>query len=293
MLHLHMLNLTANTAGVAQNSVGVAQTSVSALALAGTGFALPYSTLFALSVVVLASLSGAFVLLIPKQKYNIFQNLFISFGAGVMLALIFVDFLPEVVEHIPAQTAGLLIILGILISFVTEKLLCWRHCHYDGGHSVGAHTQVAGFNGLAPVGTKPHISALNLIGDLVHNVIHGIIIANAFFINPALGYKALLSVLSHEIPQELADVSILLHSGLSKRKALLLNFGVSLFTFAGAFITRLPINQFAVTAVVSGILLYIALADILADLHHIPASTKTHLLQLLMILVGVLTILVV
>ncbi len=202
----------------------------------------------------------------------------VSFAAGVLLANAFLHLLPEAFEadSMPSEKIFAGVLLGIIASFVLEKVIHWRHCHDD--HCDMHHT----------AGT------MVMVGDAVHNVFDGIIIAGSFLADPILGVITTLAVLAHELPQELGDAAVLMHSGYTKSAALFWNFLTSLASFLGAvlvFVLQDTAPGFiaVLLPLTVGNFLYIAGVDLLPILHR-EKSLKEALLQLLWMLLGVLVI---
>ncbi len=174
-----------------------------------------------------------------------YARLFISFAAGVMLSVAFLDLLPESVS-LRGEEAFPLALSGILLFFLVESFLGWHH-----------HKKASGL--------------LVLVGDALHNFVDGIAIAAAFFVSPELGFSTALAVALHEIPQELGDFSILINSGYSKNKALLLNLvsgftaviGALLFVLGGSYVEG---TSPYVLALISGMFIYISATDLLPEL---------------------------
>lgn len=197
-------------------------------------------------------------------------HLFVSFAAGVMLTTAFFDILPEAFEHLDAQTGLHWVFWAIIGSFIVEKFL-WHHHHHNDTH--GAHPT----------------TYLILAGDALHNFIDGIAIAAAFLTTPALGIATTVAIISHEIPQELADFSVLLHVGVQRRKALMLNFLSGLTAVAGGvigfyFLSHTESFTHNILAVSGGIFIYIAAADLIPELHREQKqrSIATHIVPFLL-----------
>ena len=168
------------------------------------------------------------------------------------------------------------LLAGILLFFLLEKIVLWRHCHED--HQI---------KGSA---TAPLI----LIGDAFHNMVDGFVITSAFLISIPLGISVSLAVIAHEIPQEVGDFAILLESGFSRRKALLLNGLSSLSTVPGAIVAYLWLDQVSfmvpyILALSAASFIYIALSDLMPVLSK-NVSLGATIRQLLLILSGIATI---
>ena len=180
----------------------------------------------------------------------------VAFSAGVMLASTFFNILPEVYELAPNQLHELLgvLLLGILAFFFLEKLTIWRHSHGDES------------NLAAPVAWNV------LIGDAFHNFVDGILIAAAFLADPWLGLTTTIAVIAHEIPQELGDFVVLLHAGLSKRKAFVFNGLSSMASVLGGVLGYLALEKLQiyipyVLMLSAASFLYIALTDLFPVMH--------------------------
>ncbi|MFH1822935.1 MAG: ZIP family metal transporter [Patescibacteria group bacterium] len=212
-------------------------------------------TFSSITIISLISFIGALTLAIPKEKLNKISLFFVSLSAGTLLGGAFLHLIPEVVEKNTKNLAVWLWLLnGIIVFFVLEKIIHWRHCHIP---TSEAH---------------PHpLGIMNLVGDGFHNIIDGIIIAGSFLINIPLGVVTSIAVIIHEIPQEMADFGVLIHAGFSRKKALLLNFLVGLTALFGGFIALLigtRIDNFSTIIIpfTAGGFIYIATADLIPEL---------------------------
>jgi zinc and cadmium transporter len=188
----------------------------------------------------------------------------ISFAIGALLGAAFLDVLPEaIVASGDASATTSIVLAGILGFFVLEKLVLWRHCHIESceGHEPHFGAQDHGRSGL-----------MILVGDTFHNFVDGILIAAAFIEDPRLGMVTALAIVAHEIPQEVGDFLILLHSGYSKARALLFNLLSSLATLVGGLLawSALSVAQTAVPtllALAAANMIYVAVADLIPGLH--------------------------
>lgn len=200
----------------------------------------------------LISLAGGVFLFWKRLWTEDASTHLVSFAAGVMLAAAFFDLLPE------AQEAGetdifLPVFLGIVIFFFLERFVLWFH-HHDSTH-----------------GSKP-APILILLGDAVHNFIDGVGIAAAFLVSPSLGVITTLAIAAHEVPQEIADFSVLVHGGFSRAKALLFNLISGVTALIGAvtgyyFLANLEGWLPALLAFTAGMFIYIACSDLIPELH--------------------------
>lgn len=188
----------------------------------------------------------------------------------------FLGMIPHALEHLPVPQLGLTLLLGILLFFTLEKFVVWRHCH---SHACEVH-EASG--------------PLILIGDAFHNFIDGILIAGAFLADYHLGIVTAISVVFHEVPQEVGDFAILLKNKYSKKKAFGLNIVSGLSSVIGAVLAYFLMDQMQfLTPYVMGIaaasFIYIALADLIPDLHH-HFSVKESLIQIVLLTAGIFTI---
>ncbi len=207
----------------------------------------------------------------------------ISFAIGALLGAAFLEVLPHAFGNAAdLRTVSATVLGGILAFFVLEKLVLWRHFHGDDyeGHAHHADGSDHGRSGL-----------MILIGDAFHNFVDGVLIAAAFLESPALGIVTATAVIAHEIPQEVGDFLILLHSGYSKARAFALNLLSSVAMLVGALLAYFAlqavagwINTFLALAAAS--MIYVAVADLIPSLHRRPALAATGQ-QVLLIALGV------
>jgi len=196
----------------------------------------------------------------------------VSFSTGALLGNVFLHLIPEFVEERPENLIWVLV--GILASFIIEKFIHWRHCH---DLECATH--------IHPVGP------LVIIGDAVHNVLDGILIATAYLVSIPVGISTTIAVLLHEIPQELGDFAVLIHSGMSKGKALLFNFFSALTAFFGVLLVLVLAQSIAniemiLLPLAAGNFLYIAGSDLIPELHK-DTRLKGAAIQLSMMIVGI------
>jgi len=206
----------------------------------------------------------------------------VSYAIGALLGASFLEVIPHAFEKAPRQ-AGFSILLGIFAFFVLEKLLLWRHCHTENCEVHDPHEHGHSDHGRT--------GALIMVGDTVHNFVDGVLIAAAFLESTELGLIAALAIIAHEIPQEVGDFLILLHSGYSRAKALALNLGSSLATLVGGVggYYLLPIFagwEASLLGFVAASMVYVAVADLIPGLHRRPQLRDTAS-QALLIALGI------
>lgn len=206
----------------------------------------------------------------------------VSYAIGALLGAAFLEIIPHAFEKAPRQ-AGFSILVGIFAFFVLEKLLLWRHCHTENCEVHDPHEHAHGDHGRT--------GALIMVGDTVHNFVDGVLIAAAFLESTELGLIAALAIIAHEIPQEVGDFLILLHSGYSRAKALALNLASSLATLVGGVggYYLLPIFsgwEASLLGFVAASMVYVAVADLIPGLHRRPHIRDTAS-QALLIALGI------
>lgn len=239
-----------------------------------------YSVAVGLSV--LGSLGGLLVassfLLIGDQFRVKLVPWAISYAVGTLLGAALLALLPQSLTLLPAGVALGTLLAGVLVFFVLEKLVLWRHCH--DAHECEVHTSSA--------------ASLVIVGDVLHTFVDGAVIAAAVLISVPLGITTALAVAAHEIPQEVGDVAILLRAGYARGKALMLNLLAGIGGILGA-VAMLAASQSIpnllpyVLAFAAGNFLYIAMADLIPDLHR-GGVGGSPVRQLLLIGAGIGTI---
>ncbi len=215
----------------------------------------------------------------------------VSFAVGALLGAAFLEILPHAFEHgSDARTVAATLLGGILAFFVLEKLVLWRHSHshvWEEPEVSGNHAQRAGHD-------HGRSGMLILIGDSFHNFVDGILVAAAFLESTQLGIVTAAAVIAHEIPQEIGDFVILLHSGYSKAKAYAYNLLSSFAMLGGGLLAYFGLQQLdslinPALALAAASMIYVAVADLIPGLHR-RAELKSTLQQVLLIAAGVLSI---
>jgi zinc and cadmium transporter len=204
----------------------------------------------------------------------------VSFAIGALLGAAFLEIIPHAFEHGEAHQVAFSILGGIFGFFVLEKVLIWRHCHTE-------HCEVHDQDGRRS-------AALIIVGDTVHNFVDGVLIAAAFLQSVELGVVTAIAIIAHEIPQEVGDFLILLHSGYSRLRALAMNLISSTATIVGGVIGYFSLQAIAglesiLLGVVAASMIYVAVADLIPGLHRRPELRDTAF-QALLIALGIATI---
>lgn len=235
----------------------------------------------AVSLSILGSLGGvlvasSFLMLGDSIRLKLVPWL-ISYAVGTLVGVALLALVPEALAELPARLAMLTMVGGILAFFLLEKAVLWRHCHDDEACSV--HSTAA---------------SLVIVGDAFHTFVDGAVIAAAVLTSVPLGLTTALAVAAHEIPQEVGDVAILLRAGYSRSRAFTLNVlsGVGGILGAAAMVLAsraVPSALPYVLAFAAGNFLYVAMADLIPDLHRDPRANDS-VRQLLLIGAGIGTI---
>jgi len=245
--------------------------------------------------------AGTFLALPARARESALPHL-VSFATGALLGAALLALIPHAVETAGignVHEVGIALIAGIALFFVLEKFLLWRHCHDDHcvEHPVGdAHDHAHHGHGhdhghQHEQARKKASGALVLVGDALHNVLDGVLIAAAFLTDVHLGIVTALAIMAHEVPQEVGNFAVLLHSGVSRRRALLLNLLTSLTAVIGGVIGYFALEKalvalpFAV-AVAAASLLYVAVADLIPGLHR-KIDPRSSVTQVLLIGIGI------
>ena len=247
------------------------------------------SSLVSVGAVSLVSLVGLLTLSLNEARTRRLAALLVSFAVGALLGDAFIHLIPQTFQQATVTLWSSLSILGgMLLFFVVEKLLRHEHGLLHRYHHPEART-------------RPELAAVNVLGDAIHNFIDGVLIAGSYLVSPALGLATTVAVLFHEIPQELGDFGILIHSGLSVRQAILLNLASASVAVLGALAALLlgTISGSVVTTVLipvtAGGFVYIAAADLIPELQHDRSGrglfVQVGLISLGMGVMGLLTIL--
>lgn len=269
------------------------------------------------------SVAGAALVALNIKKTAV--PMLISYAIGAMLGAVFLEILPHAIEvaaspkHMTAT-----VLFGILLFFALEKLVLWRHCHGDHCEVHAVHTAEEcpdPQTSLSPADStvtkykavavkQPSINVhpqhhshdhdrgrsgmMIMIGDTFHNFVDGILIASAFMVDIKLGIVTAIAIIAHEIPQEVGDFLILLHSGYSKKQAFIFNLVSSLATAVGGFIAYFALSHVqtwvpTILGLAAASMLYVAVADLIPSLHK-RTELRATISQLALIACGVASI---
>ncbi|MDD5289991.1 MAG: ZIP family metal transporter [Patescibacteria group bacterium] len=210
-------------------------------------------------------------------KFGLHRRLgnLISLSAGVLLAVAWLDTLPEAYKNgLSFENLGLTVLLTILILFLAEATFHWHSCQH----------------GDCEAEKHKHLAWFNLFGDGLHNFVDGAVIAAAFLADVKLGLITTLAVLVHEIPQELSDASILNFSGLTKKRIYGFNFLFAILAMAGGVATYCFVLKFSIMAYLLAIaganFIYLSLTDLMPLVHE-GNERKKIVSQVIWFLIGV------
>ena len=232
-------------------------------------------TLVSVALVSILSLIGIFSLSLNQERLKKILLFLVSFAVGGLFGDAFIHLLPQSFEMLGAiLSTSLFIIFGIFSFFALEKFIRWRHCHIPTSEM------------------HPHpVVTMNLIGDGVHNLIDGMLIGASYCVSIPIGIATTLAVVLHEIPQEIGDFGVLVHGGLSVKKALAFNFLSAVTAILGALISlvigpHLADYSLSLLPITAGGFIYIAGSDLIPELQH-EVKLSNSILQFSSIILGV------
>ena len=226
-------------------------------------------------IVSLISVIGVLTLLLKEKLLDKILLVLIALSAGSLFSGAFLHLIPESMERISADLVFIYVIIGFFSFFIIEKFLYWRHCHT-------AKCEIHPF------------AYLNLVGDSIHNLIDGLVIAAGFIASPKLGIITTFAVILHEIPQEFSDFGVLVYGGFEKYKALLLNLLTALFALIGGILGyllgayALEISYLLLPFAAGGFI-YISASDLMPELKK-DSSLKNSIINLAFFAIGILLV---
>ncbi|MEO8738456.1 MAG: ZIP family metal transporter [Casimicrobiaceae bacterium] len=254
------------------------------------------ATLSPLAAIVIACLAGGVLAIVAAAGtlalHSRWISRLVSFAVGALLGAVFLELLPHALELGSTERVMGTVLAGLLLFFLLEKLVLWRHSHGDPelpdtpGVVAHAHGADGGRSGLMIV-----------IGNSVHNFCDGVVIAATFIADFALGTTTALAIVAHAIPQQVGDFAVLMHSGFSRRRAFAYNLVTGAATLAGGlagYSALASMQQIlpTVLALAAASLLYVAVADLIPSLHRHPAPAQTAV-QVVLIGAGIAVIAIV
>lgn len=222
----------------------------------------------------------------------------VSYAIGAMLGAVFLEILPHAFSETSSiEMMAATVLLGILLFFVLEKLLLWRHCHGDEcevhapHEEADAHAHHGHTHGHTHGHDQGRSGMMIMVGDTFHNFVDGILIAAAFMIDIKLGAVTALAIIAHEIPQEVGDFLILLHSGYTKKQALLFNLISSFAAVIGGLVAYFALQIVAswiptILGLAAASMIYVAVADLIPSLHK-RTELRATVQQVILIALGI------
>jgi len=225
-------------------------------------------------IISLTSLVGIILFRLRKNLLKKELMILVGLATGALLGDAFLHLIPEAFESNNSNNVGLWVVVGMMMFFALEKFLKWRHCH-----DLDCHEE-------------NRVAWMNLAADSVHNLIDGLIIGGSFMTSTSLGITTSIAVLMHEIPQEIGDMGILIHSGFSLKKAALMNLLTAFFNLLGVLIIWIigakgEIDG-SILAVTAGGFIYLAASDLIPELHRHESKVGESAWQLITVITGVM-----
>ena len=218
------------------------------------------------------SLIGITTLSLKTKNFNKMILILVALSAGALIGGAFLHLIPESLQFFKDETVFLYVLIGFGIFFLVEYFLSWRHCH---DKECRIHT----------------FAHMNIFGEIIHNIIDGLIIAAAFITSIPIGISTTIAVALHEIPQEFGDFGVLVHGGYKKKKAILINFLIGLTAIFGGifgyfFSTLTNISLSILLPIAAGGFIYIAASDLIPEIRK-DESVRKSTLPLLTFIIGI------
>ncbi|MBI5731854.1 MAG: ZIP family metal transporter [Candidatus Magasanikbacteria bacterium] len=221
----------------------------------------------------LCGVLGAFGVIKFFARHRSRMILLVSFAAGSMIAVSFLDLLPEAVAaHGNLNLMIKFLMLGFILFLLMEKAMIYYHCHEE---NCRLHSSVK----------------LVMLGDSLHNFLDGVAVAASFVAGPTIGFLTTLAIIIHEIPQEIGDFGVLLHAGFSRKRALLFNIISGFTAILGGVLAYFALNRLSFLmpyflALTAGGFIYVAAADLLPETHHDLTTRREIFLHSLLVIMG-------
>ena len=245
------------------------------------------NAIISVGVVSLLSLIGIFAISLRKTTLDRILFVLLSFSAGSILGVAFLDLLPEAIELFGIESISVTIFyitFGFLSFFFLERFVYWFHGHFHGYDDEDVHEKI----------NVKRFVYLNLIGDSIHNLVDGMIIAGSFLISTTMGIASTIAVIFHELPQEIGDFGVLVYGGLSRQKALFFNFLSALMAFLGlliVFYLSLYVGNLVkiLIAIGAGGFTYLAASELIPEIQK-EENIKRSMFQFILFISAVLMI---
>lgn len=212
-----------------------------ALSLSELGFALAAAA---------GNLAGALAVVRGERRGLVFIETCLAFGAGFMVALVLAGVLPEVFAASPGEpTPGLLVLLGYVLVHIAQHVIT-PHFHF--GEETHAVPRSAGYSAV--------------VGLTLHAFFDGVAIATGFLVSTRLGVLFFLAILLHKLPEGVTVGSVMLASGMGRRRAIEAGLALGVATVLGAVLTEAvaPLARHGL-AVAAGVTLYVAASNLVPE----------------------------
>ena len=240
------------------------------------------------------SLSVAFAAMLTLNTRTSWVQMLISYAIGALLGAAFLNALPEALElSKDPDTIPAIMLSGILLFFILEKLVIWRHCHFDECEAHEPANSISIKNAI-----NNHDSGRSgmmvMLGDTFHNFVDGILIAAAFMVDVQLGIITSIAIIADAIPREAGNFLVLLNSGYSRQKALLFNILSSIATLIGGVMAYFMLQDMnhlmpSLLGLAAACMIYVAMSDLIPGLHKRPEIGST-IQQVVLIILGITSI---
>lgn len=228
------------------------------------------NTIFYALVAGLATLIGVYLVFV-KEKWAARNTIFfLSFSAGVILATAFTHILPEAIEL--NEGHALMVVLFTLIGY------------YIFEHTIAIHT-------CRERGDDCEVHSMGLpafVGIGLHSLLDGVVIGVGFEADITVGIASAVAILLHRLPVGITVASLLMHSGYTRRKVLLMGWIVAVAAGVGAlgayvFVKDVSMSTLGLLLAFSaGSFIYIGASDLLPETHK-----KMSRINIVLVLVGV------
>jgi zinc and cadmium transporter len=185
-----------------------------------------------------------------------FLQYFLALGAGYMLAVAFLDVIPESVR-LAGDNAFIFVLIGYFLIHLFEHTIA-PHFHFG----EETHSEELSHH---------HVRTTMLLGLAIHTFFDGVAIASGFLVSNWLGAVIFVAIFLHKLPEGFTVASAVLASGESRRNAILASGLLGAATLLGVLLTTLLQSQLKYALPLSGgVTLYVAATDLLPEVNREP-----------------------
>lgn len=199
-------------------------------------------------------IGGYFV--VRREWSRTWLQCFLALGAGYMLAVAFVDVIPESVR-LGGEGALVYVLSGFFLVHLFE-------------HTIAPHFH---FGEETHMDEVSHHGARNtvLLGLVIHTFFDGVAIAAGFLVSMWLGVMIFVAVFLHKLPEGFTVASVVLASGQGRRNAILAAGLLGAATLLGVLLTSVLQEQLKYALPISGgVTVYVAATDLLPEVNREP-----------------------